>query len=316
MMKTWKLWKVLQNPYFEHPIYQRFITTSQLHNALTITDFLPIPKVFLSSSLWGFVSGFALILFLCAGGWIVVLPALVAIPLIPTTGTLYGLFMAIRISGYVAREHQRGRFELSAVTPIGQTGVSWAICSAVYHRSKTISQLRDMVRGLYLVMYMVIGLLLMIAILNLFLLEGVPITPQDWFNVIDENDLIQTTLISGIIVTAFFVDFVQSIVTGSIVGMLTPTFTRNIVNARGIALGLFLMIQSLLYAGIALLCLIVLPIIATGFYWQNVLLLSALQLLTLYIIREITIQWLWWSLAKQLEADVRELNQATLHFNP
>lgn len=314
MMKTWQLWKVLQNPFFEHPIYQRFITSSQLHNALTITDFFPIPKIFLSSSLWGFVSGFALVLFLCAGGWIVVVLALVIIPLIPTTGSLYGLFMAIRISGYIAREHEQRRYELNAVTPIGQTGVSWAICSAVYHRGKSISQLRDMVRGLYLVMYMVVGLLLMIALLNLFLLDGVPLTPEQWFSVIDRNDLIQNTLISGILVTAFFVDFVQSIITGSIIGMLTPTFTRNAINARGIALGLFLMIQFLLYAGVGILCLIILPVIAQSFYWQNAVLLSALQLATLYIAREITIQLLWWWLAYQLESDTRELNQATLHF--
>ncbi len=307
-VKTWQLWRALRDPQLEHPMYQQFLHASQRNKALKFTDIIPIPKVFLNTSLWGFISGFALVIFMCAGGWILVLPALATIPFIPLTGTIYGLFTAIRIAGYMTRERQKNRYNLIAITPHGLAGVTWAVASAVFHRSKNVSQLRDMVMGLYIVLYMVFVLLLMVAIMNTIFLDRLPITPNDWLLTIERYEFMRNTLLLGIAISALFIDFVQSIITGVLIGMMLPTYTKNATNARAVTLGLYLMIQFGIYAFVALGAIFVLPELMPYVYWQNDVLLAVLQLLLLITTREALLFFLWHKLADRFITETNELN--------
>lgn len=306
-MLTWRLWQLLQIPFSNHPVYKRFRHHS--HNTLHLSDMIPLPKYLRRRLPWGFLAGFALVIFLVAGGWVLLLGLIVMIPVIPLTGTLYGLGMAVQVAGVIAREHEQGRYTLLAVTPLGVSGLNWSVCSAVYHRNRTIGQLRDTVRGLYMVMFVVVGLFLFVSVLTELLITDAIPNPIILAEALNASPFAQNSMLLGVFIAALYVDFIQSIVVGTICGMLTPLFARNATNARGGALGLYLMTQFVFYAAVGVVCLVVVPAGLTLLNMTNLLVLSFIQLTIFVVSRELLIMGLWKRLSDEIGADIAELDE-------
>jgi len=111
-------------------------------------------------------------------------------------------------------------------------------------------------------------------------------------------------LIIGLAVLAvLFVDFVQSVLTGTILGVSVATISRERLSSTTTSLLTFLMVQFCFYAVMGLIALLILPI---GI--NNQLVLTLLQLTFVLLCRELLIYAIWSWTALRLDATLEELN--------
>jgi MFS family permease len=258
----------------------------------------------LQTPLGSTLAGLFVALVICSGGWMFLLPLLQLLCLIPLAiimvGTLCGVGYAARIASAIAYEHEQGRFELTGVTPVGLAGISWILCRTVYRDDHVLSQIKDTARGIYYVL----GIGLVAVLCATLFMVGMAIETR-------ANDLVSLIWsgLAGIsVIGLFYLDLVQSIITGCLMGMLIPTVIPRRADARLAAVGVFLAVQLILYA-IALLIFSV----TSGSLGRIVRheLYLALTVLTFWAAREALIRWLWRTLADRLDTDTRELAQVS-----
>ncbi len=292
-MMTWRLWRALFWPFVEHPIYRRIVRSKRRIVTVKMRDAMIMPSIFRRSSpLWGFFAGAAMVFLVCSGGWLIVLPLVCLAPLLMVSvGTLCGLICAIKTSTTLTKERQDGKFDLLGLAPSGITGATWAVCSAIYHNSAFMTQLRDFARGTYLVLTVGTFFLFGTIILN----SGTSVISNAPIN-----------FSSLLILAALYIDLVQSILVGSVIGMIIPTYVSAEFDARGLSLGAFLALQFLTYIVVALINFFLLNGV---FDWQGNLVISLVRLGIFYLTREVMIVWLWGFLARRLESDLKELNE-------
>ena len=303
-MITLFLWRTLQIPFDSNPLF-RYVYSGRYSRYLfkAPTALLGWPTLGFDGILGKVFSGFTMMLFLCAGGWLVIVPMVVILPLIMFfLGTLNGLAVSTGVSRIIARERQRGREHLFAVTPHGIIGANWAICTAVYHRSNFLGQFRFTINNMYYAIY--IG----IIVFSIFLIGH-------WVNLSNQGLATESarlnffnSLILMVIVIAFQFNYMQSIALGSLIGMIVPTYAESQSDARGLAMGLFLAIQVISYAMIILISFIILSELFELFVIEDALLLSIGRLGVFIGIRELILWLMWRLLAKRLDVDFGELS--------
>lgn len=301
-MFTFRLWSALHRPYVAHPLYrhltQQATTTKPLPGQLR--DLLP------DDSAWGSIILVLSLVAIAVGGYRVLLLLLFFIPLgLIAVGTFSGLLALWKTNSLVIRQTEQGKHELIAVTPAGLPGMMWALCSFAYHQGGLLRAVKETMRGVY-----IFGFFILIApaffLLIYTIMEVLTANSSSAY-----SELTQTLIASFSLLSLAYLDLVQSILVGSVLGMLIPTYTRNRIDSGGLALGAFFAVQFLAYALIALLDLVFLPQLAAQATVINGSLLIMLQVFVFFMVRETTLILLWRMLTRRIEATPAELYQIT-----
>jgi hypothetical protein len=260
-MITWKLWRQIRLFVSPHP-YMRRILTERRH--MTAIPLFPGLQLF---------CGLALCISMLSPVGVIFVGLVF---LLVTNSTAYTLVWVSGISGRLAHIHTTGQYDVMCATPQGKLGLHWAVCTGVVHRNDCLDQVNTLIS----VLIIIIGAMIVIPLLVSFSVAA-------W-----EPTRTATLLLTvGVLLAAIYLDHVQSIVCGCVVGMLVPFYVHRTLDARFAAAGLFLLVQVVGY----------LAAIGLAFEGVNALftspdqvgLVSVTRLLVFAGIREALIYLLW-----------------------
>jgi hypothetical protein len=276
-MNTWKLWRALNQPTTAHPIFRQVNAAY----AEELYGLIPLQDLILHGQIW-----FWSLIF------IVNTRALV---LMVFSGTLYGAIWAMSISSTIAGQRARGVYDLLCLSPTGTVGINWAICTACLHRHQTFEQVNSQEAW------------------SVRLILFVPLVISA--NVVFERIFTETgglTLLWLIaFVALFYLDHVQSIIIGSLLGVLAPHYTTNRFDTCVWALGGFILVQVVSYLAVFVTSLMILPEAYAVFRFTGLLAdisLPILSVLVFYGVREGIMVRLWRKLTEELNAAPTELD--------
>jgi hypothetical protein len=279
MFTTWKLWGHLLQP-VAHPLFARTIK-------LTLADSRFLSQIFWMAPLAGTL--------LCCGIWTLftrlqphlAVLSLMAIALFSTS--FYVIAWIIGISITLIREYEHRTYNQLCLPPSGALGANWAICVANLHRDEAlgwVNLIHKLIIGLILFIFMMV---LMTAALR-----------QAVFNPFQFIRLLVDVLT---VMAASYIDHVQSIVLGSLIGMLVPRYARSNVDARVLPVAIFLVLQALTYLVGLYAALVIVPGVFRAMQlsdWIADIGTPLLSLLAFYLARESLIAGAWWALTYQL----------------
>lgn len=256
-MITWQLWRALNNPPAQHPIFKRLTTEIEKD---------PMERVLQHMLVQGQIWLWPLL-------FMVRVQSLI---LIVFSGTLYGAIWAVRVSGLIAAEREKRTYELLCLSPIGQLGATWMMGAGCLHRGKAFQQINS--REAWSVR----------VILLIPILISAPFILRQVFSV-------SLTISFVGIMTAFavfYLDHVQSILFGSLLGMLAAHFAPHKLDQRLWALAGFLGIQIGSYGLLIVAGLTILPSLYADFIYREVG-IPLTSLLIFYGLREYILRQLY-----------------------
>jgi hypothetical protein len=273
---TWRLWRAFNNPPASHPIFKR-ITDETYEDEIELVSLLQ--RILIQGQIWLWPLLFML--------------NMRALLLMVFSGTLYGAVWSIRISGTIADEHKKGRYDLLCLSPTGAVGAVWAICTGCLHQDKAFEQINS--REAWS-----IRLLLFIPVVI-----SVPFLIRQIFSV-----ALTTTFIGIVaVMIVFYLDHVQSILFGSLFGVMASYYAPNPLDQRLWALAGFLAVQITSYLVPAVLIFLIFPMtyrLMNG--WFVELGVPLITVFSFYLPREIIMSQLWRLLVKHLSGTSAELD--------
>lgn len=219
-------------------------------------------------------------------------------------GTLYGLYWSTRISMTIGREHRRRSYEMMSLAPGGPLGASWLMTTMILNRSQTLRQLHIIVRAVVI-----------IALITLVLAAGV-IYASAQSNPATQNSSIAafaSMLLIALGMIALFFDHLQSVVVGSLLGMLIPTYISAPLDARLWTTVVFLFLQVGFYLTLLIFGSSSLPLIFDVIGWQGFganVMQGFIWVLAGIALRESLIRLMWRDLLKRLNATSEDLRPA------
>jgi hypothetical protein len=230
--------------------------------------------------------------------------------LVLITGMIYGLDCAIRVGSTIAREHEHDTFSLLSLSPGGGLGASWAMCTSSLYRNRDFERLHGVMRGTVIVggVVLVIGGLLTLF----FQSEKVTRMPMPSLPTL-------VSLVNWIaVLIAIYIEYIQSTVLGSVVGMYIPTFTHSRLDTSVYTFGGFLFLQITTYFLAYLIGFVTLPnlyerLSIVGDYSE--VSLTIFRVVIFFLIREAMITALWRVTVQRLNASASELD-LSMQFAP
>lgn len=286
-MNSWLIWQALQNAAYRYSPYWRILSSKRfkrIEGDVPVLSLMNFPAWFAHNTIAVTSTVVCAIFFVTVFFDATLLTWLCFLPLaVLLMGTFSGLIIAVRTSGTTAYEYERQRYDITAVTPEGHTGVSWAICSEVYHNSTILLQIRAFMQTVY-PFFLLLGFILMGI---LFLVSG--------------SFLVM--MVAFLFTTAIYADYIQSSVAGCIVGMIIPTYVHDRISAQVLALGGFLGMQMLFYMIVALLGFVLVPLVL-----DQLILMPIAQFVIFFALREVWNRVLWRWLAWRLQSDILRMN--------
>jgi hypothetical protein len=289
-MISWKIWSILRNPSFSHPLFRRTLIkrTAVIHEP----DYYSIPLVNAR-----FVIELLAAMFICSAmlSPIFLLLAAIALLLI-LNGTGYSLFWAVKTSGLIAQEREHQTYDLYCVSPEGALGVNWAICAGFLHRNGRLEQIHNLVRGLLAMALIMAGIVALVLFSN---------ATQDYVNPFARDEIERSSILLVHVVTVIaiiYIDHIHSIVLGSLISIIVPTYAQRKIDSQFGTFIFYVSLQIGTYLLAWLVGLVILPFIYAGSTSGTAQIsLAILQVGTFYAIREITIYALWQHLVHRLE---------------
>ncbi len=300
---TLQVWNALKRPPIHHPLFRRI---SQ--------DRVRVPQWRLSQAQRvALVLAFAIVMYLSLRYFaemilvvIFVTPIAISALYIALNGTIAGLFWAIRVSSAIARERERGVFDLLSASPYGSFSVSWAICTGCQYYDQTFNGTGA--QRVWFSRIFFLSLLLFCAILTLADPRSTAFIGNPLWGIILSVEIVLVTA------TAFHIDDIHSTVIGSLIGVIVPLFARTRLDARAAAFGLFLLLQIGTYTLVLLVGFNVMPqfnaTLNVGFFGELVL-LPLEQLIVFFAVREGIERLLWGVNRLLLDGDVSDLRLLT-----
>ncbi len=220
--------------------------------------------------------------FILNGGALIVLGLIGVV-----NGALQGAISAMRIGSLLAGLRERGQFDLLCLLPQGGARITWELCTTCLHRTRTFSSLSSE---------------LIWVIRSIFILATVLIIARENRNPWQGPFLAMTQI--GLMYILFYIDDIQSLIVGSMAGMIAPTYTRTPSDARLYGLLGYLMIQAATYLLVVLVAVVALPALYRVSHWSGLaadILQFIIGILTLYSFREMIIRALWQMLMNRLD---------------
>lgn len=277
---TFQLWDALKRPPIHHPLFRRAAQSRQP----APRPYRPLSRrrraalmAIAALALYVGVAYFAQLLILL----IFFIPLVVVLLYMTLYGTLAGLNWAICISAAIARERERGIYDLLSTSPYGAFSASWAICTGSQYYDQTFNGVGS--QRVWFARVFFLTLLLLSAVIALA-------DPRGGGSL---TGFLFIAEIVGLLALAFRLDDVQSTVIGSLIGVIVPLFARNRLDARVGAVTVFLLLQASAYLLIAWLALGVVPQINADVPVVSLYALPAEQLLVFFAVREGIARGLW-----------------------
>lgn len=292
---SWKLWRALQRPPLQSPLFRRAYTRQQPRRAsAALPNFIPLMGWFRAISL--IVLPVVLVLI---GVPVLVLTyslSLAIAPLLlPLVNTVYGLNHAISASGGIVRERERQTYDILCTALPGSLGTHWSYCTGWLHYHAVF-------RAVLLAALMT-GILASILGVSPQLIFGGEPVPL-WVN-------IDRAAALGVL---FLIDYAQTSVLSSLTALLIPVYAETESNARLWAAALFLALQATVYGTTLIMTTFALPECLQLVGIDPVLaalLIPPLGLAFFVITREALITALWRTVELQLNTNTMELDAFT-----
>jgi hypothetical protein len=287
-MITWRLWNMLRNPPFSHPLFRRTLIRRVGHQPSEIQPYRIITPRFIIELVG--------VLFICTAMLSPIFLILAAIGLLMIlNGTIYSLVWSVRTSGLIAQEREKQTYDVCCVSPEGALGVNWAICTGYLHRDNRLEQIHTVVRSL-------LGMaLIMVVLIALVLASNVG---QERTNQFAQEETLRYSIMLVHVTTAIcliYIDHVHSIVLGCLIGLLIPSYAQRRLDAQLGTLAVYLALQISTYVAAWVTGWMILPAIydesANGFAQIS---LALSQIAVFFGIREAVIMFLWHKLAQRL----------------
>jgi hypothetical protein len=175
-------------------------------------------------------------------------------------------------------------------------GAAMAVCTGCLYRKATLHQFRFQSR----ILLVAAGFLGLLAIAVSRPANATPSVSWRLLNAI----------YASVLIAALYLDSHHSPIMGSLVGMLTPTYTTTRADARLWTVGIYLLIQLITLLSALLAANLIVP----GAYhslnlsgWNADISPPLIGLVVFYGVREAMITLLWYGLARQLNADPQEM---------
>jgi hypothetical protein len=266
MIATYHLWQALHHPPSEHPIHRRVADVAFEPHA--ITQFLY--RMLTEGQMWLWPLLFVLDVRL--------------ILLVLLSGTLCGAIWTMRVQGWIRSERTQRTYDLLCLSPIGSFGTVWAICTGCLHRNQSFRTISSGEAW-----YVRLALYLLVAFAT--------------YHLIDRLDMSRETVTLSwlvAIVVILSVDYVQSILLGSLIGIYSAH--RQTDDAYLFGLSMFLVVQVVTFAGA------ILGAMGTGYLLGRLGVDDSLMPIVMGITvfsasREIILRWIYTRLQDQLNAD-------------
>ena len=304
---TLQIWNALKRPPIHHPLFRRLSrkpTRTPPVRHMSLAQRIALTVIFVIGAYIS-LRYFSQLLLL----GIFFIPVGLTGTYMALKGTLSGLYWAIRVSGAIARERERGTFELLSTSPYGAFSTSWAICTACQYYDQTFNGI-----GAQRVWFS------RFFFLTLFLISGVLSLPQThgFLSVNAGATYLENLARIFVLVTAlafaFYIDDMHSTVIGSLVGLIVPHFARNRLDARIGAFVGFLVLQIFAYTCVWVVGFMLLPELNTNLALSGIVAVLALpleQLIVFFLTRELIARLLWNINYVLLNGDVSDLSQLT-----
>jgi len=225
-------------------------------------------------------------------------------------GTLAGFYWAIRVSSAIARERERGTFELLSTSPYGPFSASWAICTGCQYYDQTFNG--QGAQRVWFSRIFFLTLLLLTGLLSLPEAHGMGVPNNTSANFLES--LVNVLELVSVLALAFHIDDIHSTVIGSLVGLIVPLFARNRLDARIGAFVGFLVLQITAYLFIWLIGFALIPELNANLAITGAAAALALpceQLLVFFAVREGIARLLWSINSLLLDGDVSDLRLLT-----
>jgi len=206
-------------------------------------------------------------------------PVFILAPL--AVSPLFATYWAVLVAGMIRYEHQQNRFDLMAILPGGSYGAYRTIASLHVRRSRLYHHLHD-----------ALNVTALVGGIFVFLLLSGLIVGMASATMSDPNDLISIltfTIDVALVLSALYVDQIQSAILGIHVGMFVPLFTKSTFEARMWAASAYISIQVILYSVAASVGFWILPMFISDNSLQPTLSII-LSLFLLFVLRETTLR--------------------------
>lgn len=292
---TRRLWFALRHPPLTNPVFQRTcLTDAYTRRLMRVVEALAPATLLLGSVL-------------VVAMW--VLPSVTLLPrlflvwgvaplaFIVLDGTLFGALWAGAVGRAIADEYMRKRYDLLCLSPSGVWGVNWALCTACLYRNGLFEVVHTQRKSIiYRVLLPASALLVL----------GFALSAEE-----RGAALFSLTIAYGCTFIVLMVDYMHSMVTCSLSGILAPALARNTLNAPLWALGIFLLVQLAVYVTVAVLDLAVLPTLYSGWNLNGIyadISLALVRLALYLIVRELASRALWRVTLHRLNLDKAEFS--------
>lgn len=231
MLLPWQLWRRVLNPPRQHPIFQR----SAAQPGPRISPFMQV--------LWLVTLGIGLLLLLAiapAAVFLVVVALAITLPVffLISHSWIYGAYWSLHTASSIARERSANTYALLHLAPEGPDHADWLIALGCLHRGNTVLLLHRLVK------IVVITLLLALTVAMTLGLGAVSGIVQD---VEGETQVLGVVLPLIVGCAILYLEHSLAIVSAALLGILSGRRANSDVEARILALLLFLGSQALLY---------------------------------------------------------------------
>lgn len=231
MLLPWQLWRRVLNPPRQHPIFRR----SAAQSGPRISRFTQI--------FWLIALGTALLLLLAIAPdaiFLVIMVLAIALPIffLISHSWIYGAYWSLHTASSIARERSANTHALLHLAPEGADHADWLIALGCLHRGNTLLLLHRLVKIVVITLLLALTVAL---ILGLGAVSGVVQSMESEVQVLGVVLLLLTTC------AILYMEHSLAIVSAVLVGILSGRHVSSDVEARILALLLFLGSQALLY---------------------------------------------------------------------
>jgi hypothetical protein len=309
---SFRFWLALMTPFVSHPLYMRrgvWQPPQHIERKGRLGKIMHFYYEHEVDVIWMTVLLSVILIFIVGLGTLVVAVIIISIStvtvgfpiLLILAGTIYGMASALNISGAIINERLQGRYLILGVTPSGFLGAAWALCSLSIQNSRSLRQLRGLLRGIYTMMTLLLLLPFLLTTLIYLANSNLPQIYNLW-----------SILVIAFSFLAFcIVDFFQSACVGSLLGIIAAHHSETRANTQNSVMSNFLALQLAVYLIAGFFGLFIIPSIFSLINYPITPFYGYVCVAILYAVREVLIIALWHGLAITIDDDVDQLNRLT-----
>lgn len=254
---TWRIYRALRLPDENDPVFARFRSQP-----------IRIPGAYYWRSFARYTSALGVV---ASALLAVIAPAALLV-----ISNLLGALTAFNIASVISREHEKGTYDLLALTPQGSGRVDWQITVAAVTRIGVIERLTSL-RTLALIVPVLLGI----------------------YSIV--NGFSRTTVPAIALIFALNIDTIQSLVFGCISGMLGRYISKSGAPFAAVALFVFLQLIAV-YLPVAVVALLLYESLRVLEWSRDIVesVVSIIVVILLFTLREVIIRLTWRELERRL----------------